>query len=228
MKKRKIKDFPKSERPRERLLNYGEKALSDAELLAIILRTGNKNYSVYELAQNLIVDFGSLKRIAEVGIGELIKYPGIGITKAVQIKASIELGRRIFSEKKNYFGESILNPHDAFLIFKEDMFDLKEEHLFCIYMDVKNKCLNKRLIAKGDLNIVYASPREIFKYALQENSSKLILAHNHPSGDLTPSEDDIIFTKRLIEAGKILGLEILDHLIIYNEDYVSLKEKKLI
>ncbi|MGB9767940.1 MAG: UPF0758 domain-containing protein, partial [Dictyoglomus turgidum] len=100
MKKRKIKDFPKSERPRERLLNYGEKALSDAELLAIILRTGNKNYSVYELAQNLIVDFGSLKRIAEVGIGELIKYPGIGITKAVQIKASIELGRRIFSEKK--------------------------------------------------------------------------------------------------------------------------------
>jgi len=95
-------------------------------------------------------------------------------------------------------------------------------------MDVKNKCLNKRLIAKGDLNIVYASPREIFKYALQENSSKLILAHNHPSGDLTPSEDDIIFTKRLIEAGKILGLEILDHLIIYNEDYVSLKEKKLI
>ncbi|MGC9001711.1 MAG: RadC family protein [Dictyoglomus sp.] len=228
MKKRKIKDFPKSERPRERLLNYGEKALSDAELLAIILRTGNKNYSVYELAQNLIVDFGSLKRIAEVGIGELIKYPGIGITKAVQIKASIELGRRIFSEKKNYFGESILNPHDAFLIFKEDMFDLKEEHLFCIYMDVKNKCLNKRLIAKGDLNIVYASPREIFKYALQENSSKLILAHNHPSGDLTPSEDDIIFTKRLIEAGKILGLEILDHLIIYNENYVSLKEKKLI
>ncbi|MGB9788750.1 MAG: RadC family protein [Dictyoglomus turgidum] len=228
MKKRKIKDFPKSERPRERLLNYGEKALSDAELLAIILRTGNKNYSVYELAQNLIVDFRSLKRIAEVGIGELIKYPGIGITKAVQIKASIELGRRIFSEKKNYFGESILNPHDAFLIFKEDMFDLKEEHLFCIYMDVKNKCLNKRLIAKGDLNIVYASPREIFKYALQENSSKLILAHNHPSGDLTPSEDDIIFTKRLIEAGKILGLEILDHLIIYNEDYVSLKEKKLI
>lgn len=228
MRKRRIKDFPNSERPRERLLNYGEKALSDAELLAIILRTGDKNHSVYELAQNLMVDFGSLKRIAEVGIGELIKYPGIGITKAIQIKASIELGRRIFSEKKNYFGESILNPHDAFLIFKEEMFDLREEHLFCIYMDVKNKCLNKRLIAKGDLNIVYASPREIFKYALQENSSKLILAHNHPSGDLTPSEDDIIFTKRLIEAGKVLGLEVLDHLIIYNDNYISLKEKRLI
>ncbi len=228
MKKRKIKDLPHSERPRERLLNYGEKALSDVELLAIVLRTGDKNCSVYELAQNLIVDFGSLKKIAEVGIGELIKYPGIGITKAIQIKASIELGRRIFYEKKNYFGEIILNSRDAFLIFKEDMFDLKEEHLFCIYMDVKNKCLNKKLIAKGDLNIVYASPRDIFKYALQENSSKLILAHNHPSGDLTPSEDDIIFTKRLIEAGKILGIEVLDHLIICNDNYISLKEKRLI
>ncbi|MCX7721275.1 MAG: DNA repair protein RadC [Dictyoglomus thermophilum] len=228
MKKRKIKDFPTSERPRERLLNYGEKALSDVELLAIILRTGDKKYSVYELAQNLIIDFGSLKRIAEVGIGELIKYPGIGVTKAIQIKASIELGRRIFSEKKSYFGESISNPYDAFLIFKEDMFDLKEEHLFCIYMDIKNKCLSKRLIAKGDLNIVYASPRDIFKYALQENSAKIILAHNHPSGDLTPSEDDVIFTKRLIEAGKILGIEVLDHLIIHNEDYLSLKEKNFI
>ncbi|ACI19434.1 RadC family protein [Dictyoglomus thermophilum] len=228
MKKRKIKDFPTSERPRERLLNYGEKALSDVELLAIILRTGDKKYSVYELAQNLIIDFGSLRRIAEVGIGELIKYPGIGVTKAIQIKASIELGRRIFSEKKSYFGESISNPYDAFLIFKEDMFDLKEEHLFCIYMDIKNKCLSKRLIAKGDLNIVYASPRDIFKYALQENSAKIILAHNHPSGDLTPSEDDVIFTKRLIEAGKILGIEVLDHLIIHNEDYLSLKEKNFI
>lgn len=228
MKKRKIKDFPTSERPRERLLNYGEKALSDAELLAIVLRTGNKNYSVYELAQNLIIDFGNLKRIAEVGIGELIKYPGIGVTKAIQIKASIELGRRIFSEKKSYFGESISNPYDAFLIFKEDMFDLKEEHLFCAYMDVKNKCLSKRLIAKGDLNVVYASPREIFRYALQENSARIILAHNHPSGDLNPSEDDIIFTKKLIESGKILGIEILDHLIIHNNDYLSLKEKNFI
>ncbi len=225
MKKRKIKDLPPLERPRERLLNYGEKALSDAELLAIILRTGDKNNTVYELSQKLLIDFGSLKKISEVGIGELIKYPGVGITKAIQIKASIELGRRIYSEKKNFFNESITKPEDAFNLFKNDFWDLKEEHLFCAYLDVKNRCLNKILIAKGNLNLVYATPREILKYALQENSAKIILAHNHPSGDISPSEDDIIFTKRIAEAGKIIGLEILDHLIIYNDSYLSLKAK---
>lgn len=228
MRKRRIKDLPNSERPRERLLNYGEKALSDVEILAIILRTGDKNHSVYELAQNLISDFGSLGKLAEVGIGELIKYPGIGVTKAIQIKASAEFGRRVFSERKIFFGESVTGPYEAYLLFKDDFLNQKEESLYCAYLDVKNKCLSKRLIAKGDLNIVYATPREILKYALQENSTKIILAHNHPSGDTNPSEDDIIFTKRLIEAGKIIGLEVLDHLIIADNKYLSLKEEKYI
>jgi len=228
MKKRRIKDLPNFERPRERLLNNGEKALSDVELLAIILRTGDRNHSVYELAQNLISEFGSLSKLAEVGIGELIKYPGIGITKAIQIKASIEFGRRVFSGRKIFFGESITNPHDAYLLFRDDLINQKDECLYCAYLDIKNKCVSKRLIAKGDLNVVYATPREILKYALQENSSKIILAHNHPSGDTNPSEDDIIFTKRLIEAGKIIGLEILDHIIISDNKYLSLKEKNYI
>ncbi|PMQ01832.1 MAG: hypothetical protein CBR30_03975 [Dictyoglomus sp. NZ13-RE01] len=224
----KIKNLPENEKPRERLINQGSQSLSDIELLAIILRTGTKNLSVLELSEKILKDFGSLKRLFEVGIGELIKYPGIGVTKAIQIKASIELGKRIFLDKREYFQESIQNPQSAYLIFQEDFLNLSEEHLFCAYLDVKNRCLSKKLIAKGNLNVVYAQPREIFRYALQENSGKIILAHNHPSGDLTPSEEDIIFTKRLIEAGKIIGVEVLDHLIISDGRYLSLKENKYI
>ncbi|MGB9856566.1 MAG: RadC family protein [Dictyoglomaceae bacterium] len=224
----KIKNLPENEKPRERLLHYGGQNLSDCELLAIILRTGSKNLSVLELAQKILSEFGSLKRLSEVGIGELIKYPGVGITKAIQIKASIELGKRIFLDKREFFQKSIQNPESAFLLFQEDFLNLSEEHLFCAYLNTKNRCLSKRLIAKGNLNVVYAQPREILRYALQENAVKLILAHNHPSGDLNPSEEDIIFTKRIIEAGKIIGLEILDHLIIGNGGYISLKEKNYI
>ena len=225
MKKRKIKDFPSTERPRERLVNYGASVLSDSELLAVILGTGSKGVSVYELSQNLILEFGDLKKIAELGIGELMKFPGIGVAKAIQIKAAAEFGRRIFSEREDFFGKNIKESQDAFSLFSSDFMNLKEEHLFCAYLDIKNKCLSKKLIAKGDLNIVYAKPREILKYALQENAVKLILAHNHPSGDISPSEDDIIFTKRIIEAGKIIGLEFLDHLIISDGKYLSMREK---
>jgi DNA repair protein RadC len=226
--RRKIKDLPENEKPRERLLNYGSQTLSDTELLAIILRTGCKNLSVLDLAQKILSEFGSLKRLSEVGIGELIKYEGVGVTKAIQIKASIELGKRIFLDKRGFFQESIQNPKTAFLLFQEDFVGLSEEHLYCAYLNTKNHCLSKRLIAKGNLNIVYAQPREILRYALQENAVRIILAHNHPSGDITPSEDDINFTKRVIEAGNIIGLEILDHLIIGNGNYLSLKEKKYI
>lgn len=226
--KKKLKDLPRNEKPRERLLHYGSQSLSDSEIIAIILGTGSKNLSVLELAQNILVEFGSLKKFSEIGIGELIKYPGIGVTKAIQIKASIELGRRIFLDKREFFKESIQNPETAYKLFQEDFLGLSEEHLLCAYLDTRNRCLNKKLIAKGNLNIVYAQPREIFKYALQENAIKIILAHNHPSGDLIPSEEDIIFTKRMIEAGEIIGLEVLDHLIIGNNGYLSLKKKNYI
>lgn len=226
--KKKLKDLPKNEKPRERLLHYGSQSLSDSELLAIILRTGSKNLSVLDLAQNILAEFGSLKKLSEIGIGELIKYPGVGITKAIQIKASIEFGKRIFLDKREFFQESIQNPESAYKLFQEDFIDLSEEHLFCAYLNTKNRCLSKKLIAKGNLNIVYAQPREILRYALQENAVKIILAHNHPSGDITPSEEDIIFTKRIIEAGKIIGLEVLDHLIIGNCRYLSLKERNYI
>ncbi len=226
--KKKLKDLPRNEKPRERLLHYGSQSLSDSELIAIILGTGSRNLSVLELAQNILVEFGSLKKLSEIGIGELIKYPGIGVTKAIQIKASIELGRRIFLDKREFFKESIQNPETAYKLFQEDFWGLSEEHLFCAYLDTRNRCLNKKLIAKGNLNIVYAQPREILKYALQENAVKIILAHNHPSGDLIPSEEDIIFTKRMIEAGEIIGLEVLDHLIIGNSEYLSLKKKNYI
>ncbi len=225
MKKRKIKDLPSIERPRERLLNYGASVLSDSELLAVILGTGIKGVSVYELSQNLILEFGDLKKVAELGIGELMKVPGIGKAKAIQIKAAAEFGRRIFSEREDFFGKNIKDARDAFSLFSNDFMNLKEEYLFCAYLDIKNKCLSKKLIAKGNLNIVYAKPREILKYALQENAVKLILAHNHPSGDISPSEDDVIFTKRIIEAGKIIGLEFLDHLIISDGKYLSMREK---
>ncbi|MCS7201184.1 MAG: DNA repair protein RadC [Dictyoglomus sp.] len=225
---KKLKDLPKNEKPRERFLHYGGQSLSDSELLAIILRTGSRNLSVLDLAQNILSEFGSLKRLSEIGIGELIKYPGIGITKAIQIKASIELGKRILLDKREFFQESIQNPESAYRLFQEDFLNLFEEHLFCAYLNTKNNCLSKRLIAKGNLNVVYAQPREILRYALQENAVKIILAHNHPSGDITPSEEDIIFTKRIIEAGKIIGLEVLDHLIIGNNRFLSLKEKNYI
>ncbi|MEM5831547.1 MAG: DNA repair protein RadC [Candidatus Aenigmatarchaeota archaeon] len=220
-----VRDLPKEERPRERLVKYGESALSLQELLQIILRTGNKGESVVTLAQKLLVHFGNLQKLKEASIEELMSIKGIGLAKAVQIKAALELGRRaeITLERKQ---KKIISPQDVFKLMKSKLKDYSKEHFYIISLNSRNAIINE--ISIGTLNASLVHPREVFAEAIRQRANSIILVHNHPSGDPTPSKDDIKITKKLKEAGKILGIEVLDHIIITRNSYLSFKNKNLI
>lgn len=220
-----VRDLPKEERPRERLVKYGESALSLQELLQIILRTGNKGESVVTLAQKLLVHFGNLQKLKEASIEELMSIKGIGLAKAVQIKAALELGRRaeITLERKQ---KKIISPQDVFKLMKSKLKDYSKEHFYIISLNSRNAIINE--ISIGTLNASLVHPREVFDEAIRQRANSIILVHNHPSSDPTPSKDDIKITKKLKEAGKILGIEVLDHIIITRNSYLSFKNKNLI
>lgn len=220
-----VRDLPKEERPRERLVKYGESALSLQELLQIILRTGNKGESVVTLAQKLLAHFGNLQNLKEASIEELMSIKGIGLAKAVQIKAALELGRRaeITLERKQ---KKIISPQDVFKLMKSKLKDYSKEHFYIISLNSRNAIISE--ISIGTLNASLVHPREVFAEAIRQRANSIILVHNHPSGDPTPSKDDIKITKKLKEAGKILGIEVLDHIIITRNSYLSFKNKNLI
>lgn len=220
-----VRDLPKEERPRERLVKYGESALSLQELLQIILRTGNKGESVVALAQKLLTHFGNLQNLKEASIEELMSIKGIGLAKAVQIKAALELGRRaeITLERKQ---KKIITPQDVFKLMKSKLKDYSKEHFYIISLNSRNAIISE--ISIGTLNASLVHPREVFAEAIRQRANSIILVHNHPSGDPTPSKDDIKITKKLKEAGKILGIEVLDHIIITRNSYLSFKNKNLI
>ena len=201
-----VRDLPKEERPRERLVKYGESALSLQELLQIILRTGNKGESVVTLAQKLLAHFGNLQKLKEASIEELMSIKGIGLAKAVQIKAALELGRRaeITLERKQ---KKIISPQDVFKLMKSKLKDYSKEHFYIISLNSRNAIISE--ISIGTLNASLVHPREVFAEAIRQRANSIILVHNHPSGDPTPSKDDIKITKKLKEAGKILGIEVL-------------------
>ncbi|MES1045793.1 RadC family protein [Heyndrickxia oleronia] len=219
-----IRDYPAGERPRERLVKHGARSLSNQELLAILLRTGTKDESVIQMANRVLQAFDGLRLLKEASLEEIMKIKGIGFAKAVQILATIEIGRRIGNLTYNdrYI---IRSPEDAANYVMNDMRFLSQEHFVCIYLSTKNQVIHQQTIFIGSLNASIVHPREVFKEAFRRSAASIICIHNHPSGDPGPSREDIEVTKRLVECGKIIGIEILDHLIIGDKKFVSLKEK---
>jgi DNA repair protein RadC len=219
-----LKDFPKDERPRERFIKLGPQNLSNQELIAIILRTGTKAESVIQLAQRLIKEFEGLRMLKDATLEELTKIKGIGKAKAIQLLAAVELGRRINSltNEERY---AIRSPEDGANYVMDEMRFLNQEHFVCLYLNTKNQVIHKQTVFIGSLNASIVHPREVFREAFRRSAASIICLHNHPSGDPTPSREDIEVTRRLKECGRMIGIEILDHIIIGDKKYVSLKEK---
>lgn len=220
---KKFKDLPITEKPREKLVRFGTENLSDSELLAILLRTGTKDKTVLQLAQEIIREFG-FKGLAQMDIAELKEIPGIGLAKATEIKAVFEIVARIqgksISSKKQ-----ISCPKDVVEIMINKLQYLNQEHFYIVLLNTKNVIISYEEVSKGGLNIASIYPREVFNKAIKNSAARIILVHNHPSGDPTPSLEDINLTKRLIEVGKLTGIKVLDHIIVGREDYISLKEE---
>jgi len=223
-----IHDLPTSERPRERLLNLGATALSAQEILALILGRGSAGESVMVTAQRLLSEFGNLKGIAGASVEELSQVKGIGIAKAAQIKAAFELGRRIEGYGYDLPQKSITNPEDAVKLVKNRLKGKKKEYFLAILLDSRNQPVNIAQISIGSLNVSIVHPREVFKEAISASAASLILVHNHPSGDATPSDEDIQITRRLKESGEIVGVDVFDHIIIAGNDFTSLKAQGII
>lgn len=216
----KIKDMVKENRPRERFIFYGANALSDAELLAIILRTGTKNENAIELSNRLIKEY-SLEKLFSSSIEELTQIKGIGRDKAIQILAVSEIQKRNYPKKKP---KKINSSKDIFNLFKDKLKNEKKEHFYVVLLDTKNKIIKTKEISVGILDASIVHPREIFNEAIRALASRIILVHNHPSGDPSPSNEDIEITKKLIDIGELVGIEVLDHVIIGNEKYYSYEE----
>jgi len=219
-----MKDVPREERPRERFIQQGPAALSNQELLAIMLRTGTRSESVLSLSGRLLTHFEGLRGLKEATLEEMMQIRGIGQAKAVQILAAIELGRRIANsiQEDRY---CIRTPADGANYVMEEMRFLRQEHFVCLYLNSRNQVLHKQTIFIGSLNASIVHPREVFREALRRAAASIICLHNHPSGDPTPSREDIEVTKRLSQCGKMVGIDLLDHIIIGDKKYVSMKEK---
>jgi len=222
-----IKELPEDIRPRERLLKEGAEALSDVELLAILLRTGSRATTALDLASLLMVRFKNLHRLVDAAVEELSDVKGVGPAKASQVKAALELARRLaqFSEASR---PVIKSPNDAAALVMEEMRHLDREHFRALLLNTKNQVIGTDKVSVGTLNSSTVHPRELFRNAIRRSAASLILVHNHPSGDPAPSREDLDITRRLIEAGKIIGIEILDHIIIGDNRFISFKAKELI
>jgi len=222
-----IHDLPQAERPRERLVKHGIEALSAQEVLALILGRGIKGESVMVTAQNLLSKFGNLKNLADASVTELSKIKGIGPAKAAQIKAAFELGKRLENSIDNTTNEKINSPQDVIKSVRGKLKGKKKEHFIVLSLDTRNHPINIQTISIGSLDSSIVHPREVFKEAISASAASVIFVHNHPSGDPEPSEDDIKLTRRLVEAGEIVGIEVLDHIVICDRDYLSMKARNL-
>ena len=222
-----VHDLPKPERPRERLKQFGPEALSAQELLALIIGRVVSKKSVMTIAQELLIKFGNIKAISEATLEELSQIKGIGFAKAAQIKACFELGKRkdLEPEQKDF---DIKDPQSVVKAIRASIKDKAKEHFKLILLNARNKIIGITTVSIGSLNASIVHPREVFKDAIAHNAYSVVLAHNHPSGDPEPSEDDLTMTRRLIEAGKILGIEVLDHIIITKNGYFSFKDRGLL
>ena len=221
----KIKDLPKIERPREKLVAKGAENLKDSELLAILLRTGRAGKNVIEIASQILAKH-SKKRLLQMNYQDLLKISGIDSAKAVTLLAAFELSKRVL-EVNDTSSPTISNAKDA-VAQLTDLRDLKKEHFVVLYLNARNQLVHKETVSIGTLNANLVHPREVFEPAIKHSAANIIVAHNHPSGDSKPSEDDLEITKRLTEAGKIMGIEIADHIIVAKNSHLSFKEEYLI
>ncbi|MDI3299143.1 MAG: DNA repair protein RadC [Bacillota bacterium] len=223
-----LRALPPGERPRERLLAEGAAALTDAELLAILFRTGNANgrESALELARRLLARAGErppLAWLAEASVEELCQVAGIGLTKAVTVRAALELGRRVGEGRA--LGEVIRGPRDVARFLMGRMAGLPQEEFRTVLLNTRHRVIGLERVSLGDLDSSPAAPREVFREPVRRGAAAVVLAHNHPSGDPEPSPDDLAVTSRLVEAGRLLGIDVLDHIIIGHNGYVSLRER---
>lgn len=222
-----LKEMALEERPREKMLNNGEKSLSNAELLAIILRTGTKKQSVLELANYILnKDSQGIRWLKDITVQELCEIDGIGISKATQLKAALELGIRISSAKPKKY--KVTNPWDIYKYYMESLRYLNKEIFKIILLNTKNEIICDIDVSVGTLNMSLVHPREVFREAIKRNSNKIILMHNHPSGNIEPSNEDKNVTLRLIKCGDLIGIEVIDHIIIGDGLYYSFKENMII
>jgi len=221
-----IHDLPKDERPRERLVKFGEQALSAQELLQIILGRGVAGESVAITAQKLLAQFGSLQKLAEASIEELSSIKGIGLAKATQIKATFEISRRISTQVPSYKSKELTDPKKVYRLIKSKLKDYHKEHFYIIALNSRGHSIAE--ISVGSLNASIVHPREVFAEAIKNKAASVVFAHNHPSGDPEPSEDDLLLTKKLVESGQILGIEVIDHIIVSKDNFFSFKNKGII
>ena len=221
-----IKDIPQEERPKEKLMYAGAESLSTSELLALIIRTGNSSKSAVQLAEDVLAysakELGSLR---EADVQELTEIDGIGSTKACSIVASLELARRLMGRESDELRISMKNPESVANLLMEDMRGLKQEHLVALLLNAKCEIESRITVSIGELTSTVVHPREVFRPATRKGAAGIILAHNHPSGDPTPSQDDIQSTKRIMEVSKLVGIRLLDHLIIGDGRYISLRNE---
>lgn len=223
---RAVKEWPQSEQPREKLARFGPERLGNEELLAILLRVGVTGQDVVSLSKQLLLHYGGLVGLSRAPLSELAAIHGMGPAKAVSIKAALELGRRLLLESH---GErpQVRSPEDVVSILQIEMGLLEQEQLRVVLLNTKNHVLGIPTVYKGSLNTSMIRVAEVFRDAIKENCASIIVAHNHPSGDPTPSPEDVRVTRDLVAAGKLLDIEVLDHLVIGRNRYVSLRQKKL-
>jgi DNA repair protein RadC len=221
-----IKELPEDLRPRERLAYAGAPALSTAELLAIILRTGGQGENVIRMAERLLTSFGGLAGLAQASYEELCQAHGLGPAKVTQIKAALELGRRLLLAAPQERAQ-IRSPADVANLLMLEMGLLEQEHMRTVLLNTKNQVIRISTVYTGSLNTAVVRIGEVFREAIRANCAGIIAVHNHPSGDPTPSPEDVRVTKMLVDAGKLLDIDVLDHLIIGRNRYVSLKERGL-
>ena len=222
-----IHDLPSSERPRERLQKLGVDALSAQEILALILGRGIAGESVMVTAQRLLSQFGNLKGIADASVEELLRVKGIGVAKASQIKAAFELANRLEGYSDKGTKPLVKTPDEVMSLVRGRLKGKKKEHFLVLLLDTRGQVIKVSEISVGSLDTSIVHPREVFKEAIAASAASVIFVHNHPSGDPEASEDDIQLTKRLAEAGEIMGIDVLDHVIIGDKNYLSLKREGL-
>lgn len=219
----KILDWPEHERPREKMMKYGTEALSDAELLAIILRTGAGGVTAVDLAKHILTEYRSLSHLSSRTIQELTKFHGMGKTKAISIMAAFELGKRSLARIDVKI--KIHSPEDVVRRYQPQLRDLKHEQFLVLLLDSANHLLRDVEVSRGILNSSLSHPREVFRQAIVEPAASVILLHNHPSGNPEPSSDDLQITKQIVEAGKIVGIPVHDHIIVAGNSFTSFAER---
>ncbi len=218
-----MKELPEDLRPRERLFKEGPEVLTIAELLAVLLRTGTNSMNALDLAALLLTKSGGLLGLAEISVEDLCSFKGLGPAKAAQLKAAVELGRRLSAESPSP-RPVIKFPGDVYNLLKERIRYWDREHFMAIFLNTKHHVIAVETVSVGSLSSSLVHPRELFKNSIKRSAAALILVHNHPSGDPTPSREDIEITRRLVEAGNIIGIQVLDHVIVGENGFVSLKE----